>query len=208
MHRGTWECLEGCNSVFASSLSLRQHLLGAHKDVVCIRRLDDIVNTCHRRVPANFQVQCTLCTKTFTSLTHLNRHVGIHQEELSLFALPKHMIAESDESVAESVDFERSEPISETQVASDEVKLRGNPRTAATEPGEVQDRDLESTLRHTSVPDTKMSLNPVADDVSRIVEAHGGAALLGTLDLWKMLGYDLDLGRDLTDEEVSSTQIY
>src|SRR5690242_2121174 len=40
-------------------------------------------------------------------------------------------------------------------------------------------------------------------DINRIVEAHGGAEVLDALKQWAKLGYDLDLGRDLTNEEAA-----
>ena len=91
MHRGHWECLEGCNKTFQSPDNLREHLGLAHPDLVSEARLSVVLSTCYRSEPAQGEVECMLCMCRCPSLLQLRRHVGKHQEELSLFALPSHV---------------------------------------------------------------------------------------------------------------------
>ncbi|XPS80470.1 hypothetical protein M3J09_012423 [Ascochyta lentis] len=103
VHRGYWECLDGCNKILESADGLRKHLRIDHVDLMSDARLDDLVSICYRPTINQEEVECVLCLTRHPSLPQLRRHLGEHQEELSLFALPSHAEENYDMSERESV---------------------------------------------------------------------------------------------------------
>ncbi|KAH6625408.1 hypothetical protein C7974DRAFT_200963 [Boeremia exigua] len=90
VHRGYWECLEDCNKKLDSADSLQEHLKLEHPDLASATRVADLVKTCYRPAQDQKEAECILCQFVCPSLLVLRRHLGEHQEELSLFALPSY----------------------------------------------------------------------------------------------------------------------
>jgi hypothetical protein len=99
-HRKWWECIEGCNSVFRSLHAFHDHLANEHDVPTNNDRTIDLVRNCERQEAMSAEADCELCGVRLPTLTQLRRHLGKHQEELSLFALPSYM-KEDDEEVDE-----------------------------------------------------------------------------------------------------------
>jgi len=104
VHRGNWECVAGCKRTFDAKEHLRGHLALGHREVVNDTRVDDIVGLCYRPAPDRSGAQCRLCLVTCASLSQLRQHLGKHQEQVSLFALPSRLldVDEGDEGDSDS----------------------------------------------------------------------------------------------------------
>jgi hypothetical protein len=103
-HRKWWECIVGCNATFTSLHAFNKHLGQEHSELAGAVRIEDLVRTCARQIPLENEAECNLCRERLSSLTELRRHLGKHQEELSLFALP--LRVQDDDSEHQEDEFE------------------------------------------------------------------------------------------------------
>ncbi|SCO85908.1 uncharacterized protein FRV6_10035 [Fusarium oxysporum] len=103
-HRKTWTCKLGCDKTFDSSQDMKLHLAQKHSETTEWTHLDNLLTMCERPKPDNEPADCPLCNERQASFKQYQRHVGRHQEDLALFALP-HIAGEEDEKNDDS-DFE------------------------------------------------------------------------------------------------------
>ncbi|KAL5595010.1 hypothetical protein FOVSG1_008699 [Fusarium oxysporum f. sp. vasinfectum] len=103
-HRKTWTCKLGCDKTFDSSQDMKRHLAQKHSETTEWTHLDSLLTMCERPKPDNEPADCPLCNERQASFKQYQRHVGRHQEDLALFALP-HIAGEEDEKNDDS-DFE------------------------------------------------------------------------------------------------------
>ncbi|EXK85044.1 hypothetical protein FOQG_10983 [Fusarium oxysporum f. sp. raphani 54005] len=113
-HWKTWACKLGCDKTFHSSQDIKRHLEHKHSETAEMTHLDSLVAMCERPKPENEPTDCPLCNERQYNFKQYHRHVGRHQEDLALFALP-HLPGEEDEKKVES----DSESESEGQEAMD-----------------------------------------------------------------------------------------
>ncbi|KAH6960034.1 hypothetical protein BKA56DRAFT_430303, partial [Ilyonectria sp. MPI-CAGE-AT-0026] len=88
-HWKIWTCSLGCNQTFTSLKDMKRHLAKAHAAASKSSHLDSLLTLCSRPKPTNDPAQCPLCDESLPTLKHYQRHVGRHQEDLALFALPQ-----------------------------------------------------------------------------------------------------------------------
>ncbi|RYC64705.1 hypothetical protein CHU98_g1521 [Xylaria longipes] len=86
-----------CGSDHTTETNLRQHIIRNHDGSATEMELDAMIARCGRsRLPSpSSPVECPLCRGILESVQQYQRHVGRHQVDLSLFALPK--ITDDDE---------------------------------------------------------------------------------------------------------------
>ncbi|GAP83970.1 putative transcription factor [Rosellinia necatrix] len=89
-HWKSWACPYQCGLNYTTETNLRQHVTNIH-GYVTEMELDVIIGRCGRtQSPSSSSpVQCPLCQDTLESVQQYRWHVGRHQVDLSLFALPK-----------------------------------------------------------------------------------------------------------------------
>jgi hypothetical protein len=87
-HRIQWECTAGCNVTFRSSDGFRDHFRTIHADLNRPTGTRDLLKFGKRIHIMNEEVICKLCQAKLPSLMDLQHHLGDHQCQLSLFALP------------------------------------------------------------------------------------------------------------------------
>jgi hypothetical protein len=90
-HRTQWECTAGCNMTFRSSDGFRDHFRTTHLDSGRPTGIRDLLRFSKRIHVTNEEVVCKLCEAKLPSLTDLQHHLGDHQCQLSLFALPNNL---------------------------------------------------------------------------------------------------------------------
>ncbi|KAK3291886.1 uncharacterized protein B0H64DRAFT_408339 [Chaetomium fimeti] len=122
-HWNTYPCLFGCTSIFSSPSRFKDHLANAHPDSVSQGGADALVKLAAQPLDIKEGIPCPICgdAEILTSANQYRRHVGRHQEQLSLFALPKSAtdedgeIESDDTADGRSLDlsFTRGEPASE-----------------------------------------------------------------------------------------------
>ena len=74
-----------------SAPTSRESILNSPTD----QRIDDLVRSCERHEDLTAETSCPLCQVQLSSLPLLRRHLGKHQEEISLFALPSSLKKQS-----------------------------------------------------------------------------------------------------------------
>ncbi|KAK4213299.1 hypothetical protein QBC37DRAFT_174436 [Rhypophila decipiens] len=90
-HKGPFECPFCFRMITASStISWRRHVFGDLRPYICLwEGCDDpIISLSVRPARPEDGIQCPLCQEALTSFKLYQRHVGRHQEQLALFALP------------------------------------------------------------------------------------------------------------------------
>jgi len=74
---------------------MRAHFISSHVDSSHAKDLDALVEMSEGPKPRDRVSNCPLCPQSLLTLKEYARHVGRHQRELSLFALP-HLDGDSD----------------------------------------------------------------------------------------------------------------
>ncbi|KAH7202523.1 hypothetical protein BKA60DRAFT_657595 [Fusarium oxysporum] len=113
-HWRTWACKLGCGTTFESSKDMKRHLAQRHSEAAEGTHLDSLLTICEKPKPENEPADCPLCGERQSSFKQYQRHVGRHQEDLALFALP-HLPGEEDENNDES----DSESVGKQEVESE-----------------------------------------------------------------------------------------
>ncbi|KAF5536954.1 zinc finger transcription factor ace1 [Fusarium napiforme] len=125
-HWKTWTCKLGCNETYVSLQDMKRHLAQKHSETTELAHLASLLTMCERTKSENEPTDCPLCGESQSSFKQYQRHVGRHQEDLALFALP-HLPGRLDEkndeldSESEGKDEMESESRDELQKASSYV---------------------------------------------------------------------------------------
>ncbi|KAF5546497.1 zinc finger transcription factor ace1 [Fusarium mexicanum] len=106
-HWKTWTCYLGCNESCVSSQDMKQHLTQKHLGMTELTHLESLLTMCERPRSENEPTGCPLCNERQSSFKQYQRHVGRHQEDLALFALPKLENEEESGSEEEEEDEEK-----------------------------------------------------------------------------------------------------
>ncbi|KAM0079805.1 hypothetical protein ACKRZS_008043 [Fusarium odoratissimum] len=114
-HWKTWACKLGCDKTFDSSQDMKRHLAQKHSEITELTHLDNLLAMCERPKPESEPSDCPLCNERQSSFKQYQRHVGHHQEDLALFALP-HLPGEEDEKNEESDSESEGQEEVETEI--------------------------------------------------------------------------------------------
>lgn len=95
-HRFSWQCVDGCEQVCHSERDFELHIRSSHPDMSEGNMLAALKKTSTRPANLTDSANCPLCHKSMT-LRMLQKHLGHHQEQLALFALPPNLDATEDD---------------------------------------------------------------------------------------------------------------
>ncbi|KAF4971404.1 hypothetical protein FZEAL_9855 [Fusarium zealandicum] len=135
-HWKTYPCPLSCPESFQSELKCRDHIQNAHAGTVPTNQLGAMISLSSRPIQAEDGISCPMCKEDLHSVKEYQRHVGRHQEQLALFALPTIYTPEDHEEVggennihAIQSDSESSDIIIDTEevqelLAENEEELR------------------------------------------------------------------------------------
>ncbi|KAF4998394.1 hypothetical protein FDECE_11821 [Fusarium decemcellulare] len=87
-HWTEYRCPSGCGSAFRTARSCSQHYRNQHPGQQTLVEIDTLVQLHSSNRDVSSGIPCPLCHERFLSTKEYKRHVGRHQEELALFALP------------------------------------------------------------------------------------------------------------------------
>lgn len=87
-HWKVYKCPFSCDLTFTSSFDCKNHMISEHSDMASISHVDDLVGLGAQRIDSPSSLSCPICPEKFGSIKQYQRHVGGHQEQLALFALP------------------------------------------------------------------------------------------------------------------------
>ena len=85
LHRGGWYC-DPCSETFSQKALFQEHIKVRHSEQVTTGNFEAVIR-CEGRVVTN--MGCPLCGIKFNFQT-LEQHLGLHLQEVALFALPHH----------------------------------------------------------------------------------------------------------------------
>ena len=107
-HWKIYHCPGGCDDKFPTAAACKAHVRTAHPNAIPESQLDVMASLSARPLRFEDGISCRLCKETLSSRLQYQRHVGRHQEQLSLFALPipPHVGAEGDEERSDGSDGE------------------------------------------------------------------------------------------------------
>jgi hypothetical protein len=103
-HRNLWHCIEGCDKTFSSKCDFELHVNNRHTDLADPNMLSALERTSKKVADVSAQVSCPFCNMSL-ALSTFKRHVGRHQEQLALFALPSSVDEKEDGAQDEGQDF-------------------------------------------------------------------------------------------------------
>lgn len=149
-HRTTFECVEGCDRNFTAESDqnltaetmFHMHIQRSHPDLAVPAVYSVIRRTSARSPKLSDQATCKLCNDNM-ALRRLRKHLGQHQEQLALFALP----ATVEESTVDSDDSNQ-----------EGLQLRNDDQDESNDPEEIDDKAFE----YRSYSDKDSSENKIA----------------------------------------------
>ncbi|KAJ3536922.1 hypothetical protein NM208_g6520 [Fusarium decemcellulare] len=125
-HWKKWACCFGCQGSFPSAFVIKDHLATAHPETISRSNLDDLLRLCEEPKPSDDSAECPLCNESLPTFKHFQRHVGRHQEDLALFALPQLPNEETDATDDEDSEESKEEEDEEDKDGNDGYVYDGN----------------------------------------------------------------------------------
>ncbi|KAJ8116681.1 hypothetical protein OPT61_g1931 [Boeremia exigua] len=104
-HRSIFQCAEDCEETFTTEMEFQSHVQSRHPDLAAPAVFSALKRTSARSADLSQKAQCKLCNESM-NLRRLRKHLGQHQEQLALFALP----AAVEESDVDTEDMDEKEP--------------------------------------------------------------------------------------------------
>ena len=89
-HRTVWQCVDGCEKEFSSEDDFNTHVRTSHSELTANNMISAVKQTAVRSVNTMARANCPVCGKILT-VRALQKHLGHHQEQLALFALPSNL---------------------------------------------------------------------------------------------------------------------
>ena len=111
-----------------------------HLDLSGGSHLPALMRMCERKASMDTLADCSLCHQPFLSLTQLRRHMGMHLEQLALFAIPPNLGETEDDSEAGSNKEAEKESIGSGRTESE----ADDDETASNKEAPHDDRTKES----------------------------------------------------------------
>jgi hypothetical protein len=87
-HWKSWACAFRCDGTYASASDLRVHIKTRHIRDASAEQLDATAVVGERPLSEDTAASCTICSQSTADLRQYTRRVGMHLEQLALFALP------------------------------------------------------------------------------------------------------------------------
>lgn len=175
-HWKTWTCKLGCNQTFVSVQEMKRHLEQKHPETTDLTRLVNLLSMCESPKSEDEPADCPLCGERQPSFKQYQRHVGRHQEDLALFALP-HLPGEDDKKNEES-DFESVDQEDLGSEMRDELEKASSYVTRLSD--ESGDEAPDASERRIRYP-----RGQVFDTVNPTVELDDSGLLLPNCRPWK-----------------------
>ncbi|QPC80095.1 hypothetical protein HYE68_010847 [Fusarium pseudograminearum] len=101
-HRKTYNCPCSCGMTFRVRPQCRDHINKAHSKAFPTSQLDTMIDLNAKPMNEKESSICPLCQENLSSMEDYQRHVGRHQEQLALFALPS-LPTDDDEQIEDNV---------------------------------------------------------------------------------------------------------
>lgn len=160
MHMRFWQCGEGCHETFTSKFCFENHQRREHHKTFIPNQSIAFQNMHESQVDAKMTVECPLCQEKTPFFPQYRRHLGKHQEQLALFAVPSDLYqakeeAEEDEedAVDNQIGLDGVESArSESDINSEEGGQKIPPSKVQSKPPDETTEDLVAELSHMTGP--------------------------------------------------------
>jgi Zinc knuckle/Zinc finger, C2H2 type len=86
MHWKQWNCIFGCPLTFTSQDDLKRHMSETHPGIV--KEFDALARASETPLSSTDGAMCPLCQEVLESQQAYVAHVGRHQQDIAIFALP------------------------------------------------------------------------------------------------------------------------
>ncbi|RYP18301.1 hypothetical protein DL765_004021 [Monosporascus sp. GIB2] len=113
-HWKAYKCPLGCELTFSTFIECKGHLEKTHQQKRTPGELDALAKLSEQPLDIAKGVPCPLCHDVLRSIQQYQRHVGRHQEQLSLFALPSLDMEDPDQDEAASSDSHDGNSVAST----------------------------------------------------------------------------------------------
>ncbi|KAI0438667.1 hypothetical protein F4803DRAFT_534152 [Xylaria telfairii] len=138
-HWRVFGCPYSCQDAeFTSSSDLGRHIRQSHSELSSHKDLEMVFDLCERPRPWSEKAECPLCKQQLYSKGEYGRHVGRHQTELALFALPHNTTDENEE------DEEDSDENGEDEEGSDEPQEPNRGKFTTDDRSDSQESELSN----------------------------------------------------------------
>ncbi|OBS22578.1 hypothetical protein FPOA_08914 [Fusarium poae] len=133
-HLKTYHCPCSCGKTFSVRSKCQSHVRKAHPDAFSSSQLDAMIDLSAKPTREDESVSCPMCKETLSSVKDYQRHVGRHQEQLALFALPS-LQTDDDAQIEEDASGTHSQVSSEDlDVPYEELRKEKPPKPQPPEP--------------------------------------------------------------------------
>jgi hypothetical protein len=95
-HRSSWQCIPGCDISLTHEKDFDTHLLEQHTELASAPMIAALKRTARRAGNNSEKATCPFCNIEML-VKGLKRHIGRHQEQLALFALPPNLEATDED---------------------------------------------------------------------------------------------------------------
>ena len=89
-HHSSFQCIQGCSKIFQAEAEFETHVKARHNDLAAPGIYSILQRSSARGSDLMEMTICRLCGKHLT-LRAMQKHLGYHQEQLALFALPANL---------------------------------------------------------------------------------------------------------------------
>lgn len=144
-HRRFWHCIEGCQAQFQSKEGLERHLMKHHDSCAVPQGLVRLTTSGETRPNMRTITRCILCGQGL-ELRELERHLGRHQKQLALFALPDITGDEAEDS--EEAEEREGSGLNSVCTANGDAYTEGSSSEALESRGEIDTEVLGEDKRN------------------------------------------------------------
>jgi hypothetical protein len=123
-----WECVDSCKKPFNSKSAFEDHIRRTHQNLFIENQFPALVNMQERQMNRETQIECPLCKEMVPPSSHPRRHLGKHQKQLALFALPSNLGQLEEENESDIADNGPASKEDSEQDISAEMNLVGTNR--------------------------------------------------------------------------------
>lgn len=107
-HWKYYVCPYSCSETFKSRSKCIEHVHRSHRAATPAHQLEAVINLSSRPIRLKDGMPCPICQERLESVKMYQHHVGRHQEQLAIFALPTTQCQDNEEDDEEDVDDDES----------------------------------------------------------------------------------------------------
>lgn len=102
-HWRSYFCPKSCGETFASRFECVEHVQKSHPNAIPAHQLEAVIDLSSEMNRVE-EMPCSICLERFDSMKKYQRHVGRHQEQLAIFALPAQSQEDNNDLADNSLD--------------------------------------------------------------------------------------------------------